>query len=574
MSVWNTILEQVFGLEINRKPVEKIETPIFTDTPDGSYIIPSGGEKSVLYYDYSVAVDGMNEVQLIDTYRQLSKDPEVAKAIDEISSEAIASSENYVVTIDFDDIDGFPDKTKERIVREFEKLQKLMGFKDFPSMHFERFYIDGRIYYHILTSKKVSDGIQKIFLIDPRTLKPIKEKELKTNDKNLYDISKDKKYYVYTQQELVNNYHINQYMINQMSSEEIVLTDDSIAYANSGYFGDSNIPLSYLHNAIRPANQLRMIEDALVIYRWARAAEKRIFRIDVSGMPRHKQEQYLRETINKFKNNAAYDSTTGKIKDARRQISMLEDFYFPKTENNNGTEVETLAGGQMISGDLPDLSYFRKKLLTSLKVPLSRFNEDGSSTVFSRSSEISRDEINFQKFISKLQKQYSAVFFKLLEVQLRLKKIINEKEWDVLKENINFVWEHDNLYTELKELELMGNRLGLLGQIEPYISKYFSNRYVMKNILRMTDDDILTISKEINKERKEMGKDVENADVSRTVQTNPAAIVPGSEPLIFKNILGGDNDNNDVDGETERDSPAENREKRINPKINTSNEND
>lgn len=559
MSFLNTLLEQVFGIELNRKPVEKIETPIFVDTPDGSYIVPAGGERSVLYYDYSVTTDGMNEVQLINTYRELSKDPEVAKAIDEISSEAIASSENYVVTIDFDNIDGFPDKTKERIVKEFEKIQKLMGFKDFPSVHFERFYIDGRIYYHILTSNKTSDGIKKIILIDPRTLKPIKEKDLKVNSENLYDLSKDKKFYVYTQQELVNDYTVNQYLINKVSSEEILLTDDSIAYANSGYFGDSNVPLSYLHNAIRPANQLRMIEDSLVIYRWARAPEKRIFRIDVSGMPRHKQDQYLRETINKFKNNSSYDSTTGKIKDARRQISMLEDFYFPKTEGNNGTEVETLAGGQMISGDLPDLSYFRKKLLTALKVPLSRFNEDGSSTVFSRSSEISRDEINFQKFIAKLQKQFSFVFLKLLEVQLRLKKIINEKEWDVLKENINFVWEQDNLYTELKESELMSNRLGLLGQVEPYISKYFSNRQVMKKILRMTDDEIITISKEINQERKEMGKDVENADVSRTVQTNPTAIVPGSEPLIFKNIIGSD------DGEAEKESPVEDREKRINP---------
>lgn len=559
MSFLNTLLEQVFGIELNRKPVEKIETPIFVDTPDGSYIVPAGGERSVLYYDYSVTTDGMNEVQLINTYRELSKDPEVAKAIDEISSEAIASSENYVVTIDFDNIDGFPDKTKERIVKEFEKIQKLMGFKDFPSVHFERFYIDGRIYYHILTSNKTSDGIKKIILIDPRTLKPIKEKDLKVNSENLYDLSKNKKFYVYTQQELVNDYTVNQYLINKVSSEEILLTDDSIAYANSGYFGDSNVPLSYLHNAIRPANQLRMIEDSLVIYRWARAPEKRIFRIDVSGMPRHKQDQYLRETINKFKNNSSYDSTTGKIKDARRQISMLEDFYFPKMEGNNGTEVETLAGGQMISGDLPDLSYFRKKLLTALKVPLSRFNEDGSSTVFSRSSEISRDEINFQKFIAKLQKQFSFVFLKLLEVQLRLKKIINEKEWDVLKENINFVWEQDNLYTELKESELMSNRLGLLGQVEPYISKYFSNRQVMKKILRMTDDEIITISKEINQERKEMGKDVENADVSRTVQTNPTAIVPGSEPLIFKNIIGSD------DPEAEKESPVEDREKRINP---------
>nr|DAF18124.1 MAG TPA: capsid assembly protein [Caudoviricetes sp.] len=559
MSFLNTLLEQVFGIELNRKPVEKIETPIFVDTPDGSYIVPAGGERSVLYYDYSVTTDGMNEVQLINTYRELSKDPEVAKAIDEISSEAIASSENYVVTIDFDNIDGFPDKTKERIVKEFEKIQKLMGFKDFPSVHFERFYIDGRIYYHILTSNKTTDGIKKIILIDPRTLKPIKEKDLNSNSKNLYDISKDKKFYVYTQQELVNDYTVNQYLINKVSSEEIILTDDSIAYANSGYYGDTNVPLSYLHNAIRPANQLRMIEDSLVIYRWARAPEKRIFRIDVSGMPRHKQDQYLRETINKFKNNSSYDSTTGKIKDSRRQISMLEDFYFPKTEGNNGTEVETLAGGQMISGDLPDLSYFRKKLLTALKVPLSRFNEDGSSTVFSRSSEISRDEINFQKFVAKLQKQFSFVFLKLLEVQLRLKKIINEKEWDVLRENINFVWEQDNLYSELKESELMSNRLGLLGQVEPYISKYFSNRQVMKKILRMTDDEIITISKEINQERKEMGKDVENADVSRTVQTNPTAIVPGAEPLIFKNIIGSD------DPEAEKESPVEDREKRINP---------
>lgn len=559
MSFLNTLLEQVFGIELNRKPVEKIETPIFVDTPDGSYIVPAGGERSVLYYDYSVTTDGMNEVQLINTYRELSKDPEVAKAIDEISSEAIASSENYVVTIDFDNIDGFPDKTKERIVKEFEKIQKLMGFKDFPSVHFERFYIDGRIYYHILTSNKTTDGIKKIILIDPRTLKPIKEKDLNSNSKNLYDISKDKKFYVYTQQELVNDYTVNQYLINKVSAEEIILTDDSIAYANSGYYGDTNVPLSYLHNAIRPANQLRMIEDSLVIYRWARAPEKRIFRIDVSGMPRHKQDQYLRETINKFKNNSSYDSTTGKIKDSRRQISMLEDFYFPKTEGNNGTEVETLAGGQMISGDLPDLSYFRKKLLTALKVPLSRFNEDGSSTVFSRSSEISRDEINFQKFIAKLQKQFSFVFLKLLEVQLRLKKIINEKEWDVLRENINFVWEQDNLYSELKESELMSNRLGLLGQVEPYISKYFSNRQVMKKILRMSDDEIITISKEINQERKEMGKDVENADVSRTVQTNPTAIVPGSEPLIFKNIIGSD------DSEAEKESPVEDREKRINP---------
>lgn len=560
MSFLNTLLEQVFGIELNRKPVEKIETPIFTDMPDGSYIIPAGGERSVLYYDYSVTTDGMNEVQLINTYRQLSKDPEVAKAIDEISSEAIASSENYVVTIDFDDVDGFPEKTKERIVREFERIQKMMGFKDFPSMHFERFYIDGRIYYHILSSaNKPSEGIKRIIMIDPRTLKPIKEKDLKTNDKSLFDLSKDKKYYVYTQQELVNDYHVAQYMVNQVTSEEIVLTEDSIAYANSGYFGDSNVPLSYLHNAIRPANQLRMIEDSLVIYRWARAPEKRIFRIDVSGMPRHKQEQYLRETANKFKNNSSYDSTSGKIKDSRRQISMLEDFYFPKTENNNGTEVETLAGGQMISGDLPDLNYFRKKLLTSLKVPLSRFNDDGSSTVFSRSSEISRDEINFQKFISKLQKQYSFVFYKLLEVQLRLKKIIDEKEWEILKENINFNWEHDNLYTELKETELMTNRLTLLGSIEPYISKYFSNRFVMKNILKLSDEDIISISKEINKERAEMGDDVQNADVSRTVQTNPAAIVPGAEPLIFKNIIG-----TDVDQGNE-ETPAENRERRINP---------
>lgn len=553
--MWKTLLEQVFGIELNHRKEGRIETPILPTEPDGSYIFPANSEKQTLYYDNTVTTDGLTEAELINTYRELSKDPEVSKAITEIVSEAVSADEGYIVSLDFDNIEGFAEKTKKRIIDEFDSIQKMMGFKDFPEDHFRRFYIDGRIYYHILVGQKKSEGIKKILMLDPRTIRPVTERDLAKSRDGTFDLSKDKKYYVYVENNITinSNQWFSSSMMRVPGSSEIMLSEDSIAYTNSGEYGDGTIPLSLLHYAIKPANQLRMIEDALVIYRWSRAAEKRVFKVPVSNVPKHMQEQYLRDFMNRFKNATQYDSTTGKIKDARRQITMLEDFYFP-TVDGEGVNIDVLPGGQMLSGDLPDLNYFRKKLLSALKVPLSRFNEDGSSaSVLGRSSEITRDELNFQKFISGQQKRYSFVFLKMLEVQLILKNIVSEDEWKTICENLSFVWTKDNVYTEMKNSELLQNRMQTLGTIEPYISKYFSNRYVMKNVLMMTDDEIINMSDEINKERKAMGNKVKNADVSRTVQTNPTIVAPGTEPLIFNNVIGADNASDDEEDRDDRE---------------------
>jgi hypothetical protein len=553
--MWKTLLEHVFGIDLNHRKEGRIETPILPTEPDGSYIFPANSEKQTLYFDNTLTTDGLTESELINTYRELSKDPEVSKAITEIVSEAVSADDGYIVNLDFDNIEGFAEKTKKRIIDEFDSIQKMMGFKDFPEDHFRRFYIDGRVYYQILVGQKKTEGIKKILMLDPRTIRPVTERDLIKSKDETFDISKDKKYYVYVENNITinSNQWFSSSMTRSTGSGEIMLSEDSIAYANSGEYGDGTIPLSLLHYAIKPANQLRMIEDALVIYRWSRAAEKRVFKVPVSNVPKHMQEQYLRDFMNRFKNSAQYDSTTGKIKDSRRQITMLEDFYFP-TVDGEGVNIDVLPGGQMLSGDLPDLNYFRKKLLSSLKVPLSRFNEDGSSaSVLGRSSEITRDELNFQKFISGQQKRYSFIFLKMLEVQLRLKNIVSEDEWNVLREKLSFVWAKDNVYTEMKNSELTQSRMQTLGTVEPYISKYFSNRYVMKEILMMTDDEIINMTDEINKERQEMGDKVRNADVSRTVQTNPTIVAPGTEPLIFNNVIGADDSNAEEDEDGRED---------------------
>jgi hypothetical protein len=488
---------ELFGFRIGRpeeaseeKPSIKSFAPPAND--DGAIPVSEGGA-----FGTTVDLEGLtkNEAQLITKYREMALQPECQKAVDDIINEAVITDERELpVNVVLDEVE-VPEKIKKRITEEFEYLLKLLNFNNKGYDVFKNWYVDGRLYYHIMIDeKKPREGIKELRYVDPRKIKKVRAERRQKNvsyadqQKNL--IKKYNEYYIYSSKGLV------------AGNQGIKIAPDSIAYCHSGEMDQrSSTVISHMHKAIKPLNQLRMLEDATVIYRLARAPERRVFYIDVGSLPKAKAEQYLRDMMVKHKNKLVYDANTGDIRDDRKFLTMLEDYWLPRREGGKGTEITTLPGGQNL-GEIDDVVYFRKKLYESLNVPVSRMESDSQFNI-GRSSEITRDELKFAKFISRLRNRFGELFTILLERQLLLKGVITKEEWKEIKGNIYYDWLEDNHFAEMKNAEIMSSRLSLLNDIDQHVGKYFSTEWVRKNILMQTDEEIKEIDEQNAEEEKQ-----------------------------------------------------------------------
>ena len=486
----------LFGFTISRDKGEQEQAVQNSFSPptndDGALTITSAA-----YYGTYVDLDGTakNEVELISRYREMAMQPEIESAIDDIINEAICQDDDgKTLKIVLDDLKQ-PDKIKNAIRAEFQTIMKLMNFNNMAADIFRRYYVDGRMYYHIIIDREnPTHGIKELRYIDPRKLRKVREIKKKKDERTGVDIMN-----------VINEYYIyNDKVVSGSSSNYgpvgVRITTDSIISVVSGLMDSRRaVVLSYLHKAIKPLNQLRMIEDATVIYRISRAPERRIFYIDVGNLPKLKAEQYLRDIMVKYKNKLVYDANTGEVRDDRKFLSMMEDFWLPRREGGKGTEISTLPGGQNL-GELEDVKYFEKKLYKSLNVPISRLEPNQGFSI-GRVAEVTRDELKFTKFIDRLRNKFAEVFDQALRVQCVLKGICTAEEWDDFKEHIYFDFIQDNNFTELKDAELMKERLALLSQVDPYTGRYYSQAWIQRNVLRMTDDEIEEMQKEIDMEK-------------------------------------------------------------------------
>jgi polyhydroxyalkanoate synthesis regulator phasin len=510
----------LFGFEINRKKKqdeqEEDKTFALPQNDDGAVTIQSGA-----YYGTYVDLDGVvrNEIELITRYREMSMQPELETAIDEVVNESIVNDDSDTgVEIDTDELKQ-ADKIKKAIREEFDVVLKLLNFGNMGHDIFRRWYVDGRLFYHIiLDEKNPKNGIKELRYIDPRRIRKIREIQ-KTRDQRtgLELIKKMNEYYLYNERGVIGTH----------SNMGAKIAVDSIVNVNSGLMDSKRaMVLSYLHKAIKPLNQLRMVEDATVIYRLSRAPERRIFYIDVGNMPTIKAEQYLKDIMTKYRNKLVYDSSTGEIKDDRKHLSMLEDFWLPRREGGKGTEITTLPGGQNL-GEMEDVKYFEKKLYRSLGVPVSRLEQQQGGGILGRSTEITRDELKFNKFIQRLRNKFSTLFDDLLRVQLVTKGICTEEEWKEFKEDIWYDFKKDNNFTELKEAELLQNRIQTLQLVDPYVGRYYSMEWVRKNILMMDDDEIQEMKAQIEEEQASLAPSMTTPP---DMAGNPLPIQPNVAP--------------------------------------------
>jgi len=490
----------LFGFTIAREKANDDQAVQQSFTPpnndDGALTITSAA-----YYGTYVDLDGTakNEVELISRYREMAMQPEIESAIDDIVNEAICKDDDgKSIQIVLDDLKQ-PDKIKKAIKEEFGNVLRMLNYKNMAQDVFRRYYVDGRMYYHIIVDRENPvQGIKELRYIDPRKLRKVREVKKKKDERTGVEMMN-----------VVNEYYIyNDKVVTGSSTNYgpvgVRITTDSIISVVSGLMDSRRaVVLSYIHKAIKPLNQLRMIEDATVIYRISRAPERRIFYIDVGNLPKLKAEQYLRDIMVKYKNKLVYDANTGEVRDDRKYMSMMEDFWLPRREGGKGTEITTLPGGQNL-GELEDVKYFQKKLYNALNVPLSRLNPESTGFSLGRTSEITRDELKFTKFVDRLRSKFSDLFNQALRVQCVLKGICTDDEWKEFSEHIHYDFIRDNNFAELKEAELMKERLSLLSQVDPYTGRYYSQAWIQRNVLRMNDDDIKVMQTEIDEE-KEIG---------------------------------------------------------------------
>ena len=494
---------ELFGFRIGRAEEEKDSVISFAppEADDGSLTIAQGG-----VFGTTVDLEGTakNEAGLVTKYREMTLQPECEKAIDDIVNEAIVGdSKEQSVQIVLDDTE-LPKNIKDRISEEFDSVLSLLKFQTKSYNIFRDWYVDGRLYYHVMIDiKNPRAGIKELRHIDPRKIKKVRaEKQDRQNPNQITQTVLNKKY---------DEFFIYQPTGIGTNTEGIKIAPDSIAYCHSGVLDNRNyMVLSYIHKAIKPLNQLRMLEDATVIYRLARAPERRIFYIDVGNLPKGKAEQYLRDMMAKHKNKLVYDAETGQIRDDRKFLTMLEDYWLPRREGGRGTEITTLPGGQNL-GELDDVLYFRRKLYESLNVPVSRLETENQFQL-GRASEITRDELKFSKFISRLRLKFSELFYIILEKQLLLKGTMTKQEWNDIKDKIYFDFLEDNHFAELKDAEIMENRLRILADVDQYAGKYYSDEWIKKNVLRMTEDDIADIQQQIADAEPEDDEDGEEED--------------------------------------------------------------
>ncbi len=496
-------MAQLFGYSLDRKKKGSSQPkgPSFVrkDSEDAAEPIVAGGYFGQ-YVDFGDKESSKGtEMDLIGRYREMSLHPEADAAINDVVNEAIAGElDDHPIDIELSNLQ-VSDSMKKRIREEFENVLSLLDFDRRAYDIFRRWYIDGRLFYHkMINPEKPQEGITELRYIDPRKIKKVVEYDRGKGGSGLANgpgdptteslVPKSLEYYIYAPKGL-----------RGFENKGVKIAPDAICYVHSGKRDmNRNIVLSHLHKAIKALNQLRMIEDSLVIYRLSRAPERRIFYIDVGNLPKQKAEQYLREVMSRYRNKLVYNADTGEIRDDKKFMSMLEDFWLPRREGGRGTEISTLPGGQNL-GELEDVKYFQKKLYRALNVPESRLESDNSFNI-GRSAEITRDEVKFQKFIVRLRKRFSDLFNDLLKTQLVLKGVITLEDWDNMKEHIQYDYVADNYFSELKQQEILNERLALLQQMDPYAGKYFSLEYLRRQILRQTEAEFNEIDKQMKKE--------------------------------------------------------------------------
>ena len=512
-------MAELFGFKITRTKDEGGNEQSFTlPTPDDGAIDVAGGG----FFGQILDTDGRetSDIDLIKKYREIGHQPECDAALEDIVNEAIVSNEHdAAVQIILEKL-PYPDKIKRKIRKEFDEVLRLLDFDTKGHDIFRRWYVDGRLFYHkVIDKKNPRKGITELRWIDPLKIKKarnvIKDKDPKTSVELIKSIEE---FFLYNEKGLG---------LPTSGGGGIKIAADAITYVPSGLTdGKNGRVLSYLHKAIKPVNQLRMIEDALVIYRISRAPERRIFYIDVGNLPKVKAEQYLKDVMNRYRNKLVYDATTGEIRDDRNHMSMLEDFWLPRREGGRGTEITTLPGGSNL-GEIEDITYFQRKLYRSLNVPISRLEAENNFSL-GRSTEITRDELKFTKFIQRIRKKFNPVFTDVLKTQLLLKGIIAEEDWEIMKEHIQYDFMQDGHFAELKDAELLNDRIQTLDAVQSYIGTFFSKEYVLKNVLRMTDGEIESmkdqIATEAEKDPLDGGVPNDGGDGIQRYPTDPAGM--------------------------------------------------
>lgn len=494
---------ELFGFTINRKQKEKERskdqknTFVSDDQPDGSVSLAAGSAYGG-FYD----LDGMvkTEGELVTKYREMALTAEIEFAVDEITNEAIIHDDEDIVTLDLSKLE-YSESIKKKIIEEFDNVKNLLQFNHSGYDFFRRWYVDGRIYFQIIIDpENPRNGIKELRYIDPRKIRKVREYEKKRINEKTFKKVLSKEYFVYSENGFGSSKTTPNVGIVDSTVNGLKISADSIIYVPSGLMDSANkMVLSYLNKSIKPLNQLKALEDAVVIYRIARAPERRVFYIDVGNLPKGKAEQYLQEIMSNYKNKLTYDVNTGNIKDDRRNQAMLEDYWLPRREGGRGTEIDTLRGGEQL-GEVKDLEYFLEKLYKSLNIPMSRIEND-SGFSFSRSTEIKRDELKFFKFVSRLRRKFSDLFAEALKTQLLLKQIISEEDWDYIYNNMNVKYAQDNHFTELNELDIFQVRNEILERVSDKIGVWYSRKFVYKKILNMTDDEISQIQNEIQKDK-------------------------------------------------------------------------
>jgi hypothetical protein len=502
---------EIFGFNIGGKG-KQLQNPVEQKLPSFAAPVDDDGAATVSnavgHYGSFLDLNGAakTESELISRYRETAKYPDCDTAVEEVCSEAIATEDDEeVIKLNLDDV-KLSQNIRNVIEEEFEYMLNLLDFDSRAHDIFRRYYVDGRMYYHkLFDPKRPGDGIQELRYIDPRKIKKIREVEKQKDPKSGVEIyTKVQEYFVFSD---VGFARTQGYTAPNSTATGVKISPEAIAFVTSGLIDlDRNIVLSHLDKAIKPTNMLRMAEDSMLIYRMARAPERRVFYVDVGNLPNVKAEQYLKNIMNRFRTKIVYDASTGEVKDDRKHMSMMEDFWLPRREGGQGTQVETLEGAQNL-GVVDDIQYYQTKLYGALNVPVSRM-QGGNPMNFGRQMEVTRDELKFAKFISRIRRKFTELFDDLLKTQLVLKGVITPQDWDdIIKPKIKYVFASDIYWAEAKEIENLRNRVEILTELDPYIGVYYSKQWVRKNVLKQDDDDIKQISKEIDGERDEMQAD-------------------------------------------------------------------